>query len=234
MKKLIYKGYGQRPGTAVDIYRPNPGIYESRPPLYPDRPSYYPSHPSPYEQPRPQYGNIDRLGTEEPEYYRPGSHNKPEEPIYFGYPAPKPPHPMKPGYPAPLPPPQRPPYVPYLIGKGQDYGMYGASHAGYYHKGHADYWGLGGGTKRKDGPFNYNSLIGGHGASAMYGFGGQGNGYSYGGTSPAIMPQGHYTGYPANPGTPSHTAGGGSSGGYYSGGSQWSRRPGVDGLYKNY
>lgn len=111
--------------------------------------------------------------------------------------------------------------------------MYGGgfSHAGYYHKGHADYWGLGGGTKRKDGPFNYNSLVGGHG-NAMYGFGGQGNGYSYGGTAPAVMPQGHYTGYPAGP-APAHPDPGTGGGGYYGqsggGGSQWSRRPGVDG-----
>lgn len=233
LTKCQHLGYGQRPGTAVDVYRPSPGIYESRPPLYPERPSqsYYPSHPSPYEQPRPQYGNIDRLGNEEPEYYRPGPQNKPEEPIYFGYPAPQPPHPMKPGYPAPAPaPPPRQPYHPYLIGKGQDYGMYGGGfpNAGYYNKGHADYWGLGGGTKRKDGPFNYNSLVGGHGGSAMYGFGGQGNGYSYGGTAPAVMPQSQHTEYPAGP-APAHTAGGASGGYYNGGGSQWSRRPGVDG-----
>uniref|UniRef100_A0A336MGD3 CSON001081 protein n=1 Tax=Culicoides sonorensis TaxID=179676 RepID=A0A336MGD3_CULSO len=222
-------GYGQRPGTAVDVYRPSPGIYESRPPLYPDRPSHVsqPYYPGSYEQPRPQYGNIDRLGTEEPEYYRPGPQNKPEEPVYYGYPAPKPPHPMKPSYPAPAPPPRQP-YMPYLIGKGQEYGMYGGgfSHAGYYHKGHADYWGLDGGTKRKDGPFNYNSLVGGHG-NAMYGFGGQGNGYSYGGTAPSIMPQGNYQGHPAIPSHSNVPSGGG----YYSGGnsgSQWSRRPGAD------
>ncbi|XP_063697632.1 uncharacterized protein LOC134828584 [Culicoides brevitarsis] len=229
-------GY-QRPGTAVDVYRPpSSNIYEHRPPLYPDRPQpHYPSHPAPHHEPaRPQYGNIDRLGTDEPEYYRPNPANKPKEPIYYGYPGPAEGHgqdPMKAGgYPAPPP---RQPFYPYLIGKGPEYGMYGGgfSHAGYYHKGPIDYWGIGG-NKRKDGPYNYNSLAGPHGA--MYGFGGQGNGYSYGGTAPA---KGHYMGYPAAP-APIHTAG---EGGYYGGGghtaggghpagggSQWSRRPGVD------
>lgn len=105
--------YGNRPSTAVDVYRPpSQGIYEHRPPLQRPGEPYYPIAGGP----RPSYGNIDRVGIEE-EYYKGGKPH--EEPIYYGYPQ-KPPansgyHTIPSQQPIRPPdnlPPQRPEYAP--------------------------------------------------------------------------------------------------------------------------